>query len=809
MPSIFSRWSFKLVPWTALCLTLWGTLLSAADIGRGLDPVILKGQDLSGLLGKDIIGIRLYAYNAEEISWYAVPFQVDEVATVKDSGYYAFKNYALDPKDELVFMARDLGDQAPERTWLDDATVVQNPRYEIAVQNPLTGALGYLYAYWSPYIPASDRSYIAYANETISAESYEAGQDKAKAGGMLTSLVIPTAAGGDGVNLMDEQRLRITTTAGHSLVKDLTLQIREQWRKTYDLNAKIGGKIGEINVDAKHRQYKSTEGPIRIIRTNYLEVHLWGYARISGIGGGDFDQTIVLPFGYKFYPNFYEMPYDSISIDLSKSLTGLEEYGLSLKSSKILMCTTLNSNGFGMRFLTPRLATDAARQAGLKIDGKTDTGVYGPVSDLIAGEWPGKQWYGLAADAVAPASPVTRATLFTVATLRGARPMENQYIRYNDADAEDGTPAVNGLNGIQLEQSAGLPAAIPLNLTLRQYVFPQVYGYNQLQAMFDQYKTPLKVSAAKQVFDIIPPGTITDLQISGRADSSITLTWTAVGDDCTRVRAATTYLIRYSAAKPAGNRDWDWWGSATTIYPAPTPAAPGTAQFFTLSGLAPDHQYYIGIRAIDEADNASPSIAMVTSVTTPVELTAFAAIARDGRIELVWRTASESNNFGFALERRLEKEIAWRQIAFIKGHGTTSTAQSYGWSDGEAAPGKIEYRLKQVDNDGRATYSDAISVTFKSPSTWLLAQNFPNPFNPTTTIVYQVPANARGTVALTIYDLLGRRIRRLAQEEAQAGYYRIEWDGRDDQGLATGSGVYMYMLTASETQIVRKMIKLQ
>jgi len=72
-----------------------------------------------------------------------------------------------------------------------------------------------------------------------------------------------------------------------------------------------------------------------------------------------------------------------------------------------------------------------------------------------------------------------------------------------------------------------------------------------------------------------------------------------------------------------------------------------------------------------------------------------------------------------------------------------------------------------------------------------------------------VPANSTGMVELTIFDLLGRRIRSLVRAQAQTGYHRQEWDGRDDRGMMTGSGVYMYILTSGDIHIVRKMIKLQ
>lgn len=802
MPSFSNGWYTKQVPWIAVCLTLWGTLLLAADIGRSLDPVILKGETFPGLLGRENIGLRLYAYNADEISWRAVPFQVDNVV---NGSYYGQSTDDLDRQDELVFMARDLGDRTPDRIWLDEAVAVQHPRYEIAVENPLTGAVGYLYLYWSPFLAGNGQAYISYENQTVHGETYDAGQNTTLAGGLLTDLTIPIRAGGDGIDLLDEQRLRLRTTASYTGVKAITLEIREQWKKSYILeDALVNTDLGNINVDVKHVGFKNIEaGPIRLIRTNYIEVHVDGKVDIPGYNRS-FDERDTISVGYKFYPGFYEMPFDSIVISL-KSLA--ENNQLSLKTSRILFCSVLNTNGLGMRYFTPRIET-ALQQSGLKIDGTSDAAKFDAAGILKAGEWPGKHWYGLTADGANPASPVKKATLFTIADLRGQQTLKTKRIRYSDNDIEDG-PRVYGVNGIQLEQDTGLPASIPLTLTLRQYLFPQVLGFNQMQSLYDTYKTPLKVTAVRQYYDIMPPGTIRDLEIAGRADSSVTLTWTAVGDDCTAVRAATRYEIRYSETLPAGNRDWAWWDGARLVEPLPSPGAPKTREQFTISGLQPERHYYFAVNVYDEANNFAPSIAMVTSVTTPVELAAFTAVSRDGQIDLTWKTATESNNLGFALERRLEGESGWQQIAFITGHGTTSTAHSYGWVDSDLPPGVIHYRLKQVDTGGKANYFTPLTVTVKAPATWQLAQNFPNPFNPATTIVYQIPESAAGRVALTIYDLLGRHVRQLVLGEAKAGYHRIEWDGRDDQGLMSGSGVYMYILSGGERQIVRKMIKLQ
>jgi hypothetical protein len=93
------------------------------------------------------------------------------------------------------------------------------------------------------------------------------------------------------------------------------------------------------------------------------------------------------------------------------------------------------------------------------------------------------------------------------------------------------------------------------------------------------------------------------------------------------------------------------------------------------------------------------------------------------------------------------------------------------------------------------------------PKSFSLGQNYPNPFNPSTTIPYTVPLGLRGgaLVAVEIYDLLGQRVRTLAEEGMKPGYYRAVWDGLDSAGQGVGSGVYFCRVRVGEQVQVRKM----
>jgi len=93
------------------------------------------------------------------------------------------------------------------------------------------------------------------------------------------------------------------------------------------------------------------------------------------------------------------------------------------------------------------------------------------------------------------------------------------------------------------------------------------------------------------------------------------------------------------------------------------------------------------------------------------------------------------------------------------------------------------------------------------PGGFTLSQNYPNPFNPSTTIHYTIPeAAGKVGVNVTIFDLRGRMIKRLVDEEKRPGSYRVHWDGTDDSGRQTGSGVYIYDIRAGFHQIRRKMV---
>ena len=140
--------------------------------------------------------------------------------------------------------------------------------------------------------------------------------------------------------------------------------------------------------------------------------------------------------------------------------------------------------------------------------------------------------------------------------------------------------------------------------------------------------------------------------------------------------------------------------------------------------------------------------------------------------------------------------------------------------DGDLPEGKYAAVLRVSHNDPVAPVAE-IPVSFAVDSTsavtgvgdtplparYALESNHPNPFNPTTTIAYDLAGAGRSR--LVVYDVNGARIRELVNVTQHAGHYTVSWDGRDDRGAAVASGVYFYRLEGSRDTAAKKMVLLK
>ncbi|MBT8386797.1 MAG: T9SS type A sorting domain-containing protein, partial [Ignavibacteria bacterium] len=190
---------------------------------------------------------------------------------------------------------------------------------------------------------------------------------------------------------------------------------------------------------------------------------------------------------------------------------------------------------------------------------------------------------------------------------------------------------------------------------------------------------------------------------------------------------------------------------------------------------------------------------LVNNSPIPVELVSFTASVAENATTLSWKTGSEVNNSGFEIQRK--KSSDWERIGFVEGQGTTTEEKTYLFTDENLTIGTYQYRLKQIDYDGRFEFSDIVEVEILTPIEFSLSQNYPNPFNPSTKISFQLVES--GFVSLKIYDVLGNEISTLVNEELQNGSYEYSFEAID-----LTSGIYFYKLKTGSFVETKKMILL-
>lgn len=181
----------------------------------------------------------------------------------------------------------------------------------------------------------------------------------------------------------------------------------------------------------------------------------------------------------------------------------------------------------------------------------------------------------------------------------------------------------------------------------------------------------------------------------------------------------------------------------------------------------------------------------------PVELVSFSARYVRDNVELNWQTATELNNYGFAIERSLDGE-SWEEVDFVPGAGNSYSPRFYNYTDlledGLRRVPQLAYRLRQVDRDGTTDFSSIVFVkTGAMPEGVELYAAYPNPFNPSTTLSFSL----RETLPVTVkvFNMFGQEVVTLLDNAStDAGFHTVGF-----QGNSLPSGSYSVMLQAGST----------
>ncbi len=206
--------------------------------------------------------------------------------------------------------------------------------------------------------------------------------------------------------------------------------------------------------------------------------------------------------------------------------------------------------------------------------------------------------------------------------------------------------------------------------------------------------------------------------------------------------------------------------------------------------------------------------------TLPVELSGFhATYASEGYVSLQWMTQSESDMLGYHVLRSETEDASDAMMIttnLVQAHNN-SNETTYEYEDTDVEVNNTYYYwLNAVELDGATTLYGPTSITIEDGEeetpdveyVTAMTQNLPNPFNPTTTIMFSLQDDAH--VSLKIYNARGQLVKTLINEERTAGEQApVVWDGTDNSNESCGSGVYFYKLETGSKTITKKMMMIK
>jgi len=206
-------------------------------------------------------------------------------------------------------------------------------------------------------------------------------------------------------------------------------------------------------------------------------------------------------------------------------------------------------------------------------------------------------------------------------------------------------------------------------------------------------------------------------------------------------------------------------------------------------------------------------------VTLPVELSSFTATATSEQyVTLCWTTQSETNLCGFSLLRSAENTLSTAVcVSNLIPATNASQTSSYTYIDTEVEPGcSYYYWLQALELDGSSIFHGPIYIMVDNPEEnepplipleTRLLPSFPNPFNPSTTIRYELKTPE--TVTLSIYNSRGQLVNNYHKAHSSAGTYHMVFNGVDKAGKALSSGVYYCVMNAGKVVQTSKMVLLK
>jgi hypothetical protein len=209
---------------------------------------------------------------------------------------------------------------------------------------------------------------------------------------------------------------------------------------------------------------------------------------------------------------------------------------------------------------------------------------------------------------------------------------------------------------------------------------------------------------------------------------------------------------------------------------------------------------YFGGEFTTAGGKTSLYIGRYNPAIVPAVVQAFTATPFADRVQLEWRVWADEDVSGYRVYRQRTGD---ESFGTLNNHRLLPANETSFSDTGVRAGTTYRYRVAVVLPDGSEHLSRTVEALVPQ-STFVLEQNFPNPFNPITTIRFSGP---RGVpVRVVVYDVTGAAVASLYHHVSPGGEIEVQWNGRDAAGRPVGSGVYFYRLSAGNRTITRKML---
>jgi hypothetical protein len=285
----------------------------------------------------------------------------------------------------------------------------------------------------------------------------------------------------------------------------------------------------------------------------------------------------------------------------------------------------------------------------------------------------------------------------------------------------------------------------------------------------------------------------------------IILRWTSAANASAEC-VADRYIVKYSLF-PITESNWE---QARVVENAPSPMSAGSVQEFTISGLEPGRRYFIAMKTYSGLNNASSLSSVVSSyasgIMTPDIIEA--KINSEGLAKAITHPIESYHSITYQFAFDMETSFANQTIISTANSDSCVLLPQQKFDNGSKY--YLRCRAMALDHSDSSDWSKAESLNVfpnlsskkdidgQIPTEYYLAQSYPNPFNPSATIGYGLPADAQ--VKITIYDILGRTIQTLVNESQSAGYHQITWNAGNFP-----SGTYLYRIQAGDYSASKKM----